>query len=157
MNCPHCASTTTKEQTQKTALGYRTFRCSVCKHLFNERTGLIAALLCALPALAFVAGCSKQQEEPAKPAQPDAAHAEHSAPGGRVEPRVAGRRRSDDGDLRIRKAPGQLEHPHLDTAPRRGVVPRQEQDLHLIARLPSASRKACAHSSRQSSVQTVCP
>jgi len=39
MNCPHCASATTKEQTQKTTLGYRTFRCSACKHLFNERTG----------------------------------------------------------------------------------------------------------------------
>src|SRR6476659_495523 len=39
MTCPHCASTTTKEQTQKTTLGYRMFRCSACKHLFNERTG----------------------------------------------------------------------------------------------------------------------
>jgi transposase-like protein len=39
MNCPHCASTTTKEQIQKTTLGYRTFRCSACKHRFNERTG----------------------------------------------------------------------------------------------------------------------
>ena len=39
MNCPHCASTTTKEQPQKTTLGYRTFRCSACKRLFNERTG----------------------------------------------------------------------------------------------------------------------
>ena len=39
MNCPHCASTTTKEQTQKTTLGYRMFRCSTCKRLFNERTG----------------------------------------------------------------------------------------------------------------------
>ena len=39
MNCPHCASTTTKEQAQKTTLGYRVFRCSACKHLFNERTG----------------------------------------------------------------------------------------------------------------------
>jgi transposase-like protein len=39
MHCPHCASVTTKEQTQKTTLGYRTFRCSACKHLFNERTG----------------------------------------------------------------------------------------------------------------------
>jgi len=38
MNCPHCASATTKEQTQKTTLGYRIFRCSACKHLFNERT-----------------------------------------------------------------------------------------------------------------------
>jgi transposase-like protein len=39
MNCPYCASTTTKEQTQKTTLGYRVFRCSACKHRFNERTG----------------------------------------------------------------------------------------------------------------------
>jgi putative transposase len=39
MHCPHCASVTTKEQTQQTTLGYRTFRCSVCKRLFNERTG----------------------------------------------------------------------------------------------------------------------
>ncbi|GHO64132.1 hypothetical protein KSC_030240 [Ktedonobacter sp. SOSP1-52] len=39
MNCPHCASTSTKEQTRKTAIGYRMFRCSTCKHRFNERTG----------------------------------------------------------------------------------------------------------------------
>jgi transposase-like protein len=39
MNCPHCTSTTTKKQNQKTTLGYCTFRCSACKHLFNERTG----------------------------------------------------------------------------------------------------------------------
>ncbi|GHO61708.1 hypothetical protein KSC_006000 [Ktedonobacter sp. SOSP1-52] len=39
MNCPHCASATTKEQSQKTTLGYRMFHCSACKHLFNERTG----------------------------------------------------------------------------------------------------------------------
>ncbi|GHO64455.1 hypothetical protein KSC_033470 [Ktedonobacter sp. SOSP1-52] len=39
MNCPHCASATAKEQTQKTTLGYRVFRCSACKHRFNERTG----------------------------------------------------------------------------------------------------------------------
>ena len=39
MNCPHCTSTTTKEQTNKTVLGYRTFRCSVCRRGFNERTG----------------------------------------------------------------------------------------------------------------------
>src|SRR3954452_9261772 len=38
MNCPHCASTT-KEETQRTSLGYRVFRCSACKHRFNERTG----------------------------------------------------------------------------------------------------------------------
>ena len=39
MNCPHCASTATKEQTKKTSLGYRTVRCSACKRTFNERTG----------------------------------------------------------------------------------------------------------------------
>lgn len=39
MNCSHCASTTTKERTKKTSLGYRTFRCSICKCAFNERSG----------------------------------------------------------------------------------------------------------------------
>src|SRR5436305_488364 len=39
MNCPHCASTATKEQTKKTSLSYRTFRCSACRCIFNERTG----------------------------------------------------------------------------------------------------------------------
>jgi putative transposase len=39
MNCPHSTSLATKEQRKKTALGYRTFRCSICKRLFNERTG----------------------------------------------------------------------------------------------------------------------
>ncbi len=39
MNCPHCASTTTKEQTKQTWLCYRTARCSVCHCTFNERTG----------------------------------------------------------------------------------------------------------------------
>jgi putative transposase len=39
MNCRHCASTTTKEQTKKTSLGYRTLRCSICRRTFNERTG----------------------------------------------------------------------------------------------------------------------
>lgn len=39
MNCPHCASGTTKEQTKRTALGYRTFRGFACKQTFNERTG----------------------------------------------------------------------------------------------------------------------
>ena len=28
MNCPHCASPSTKEQRKITALGYRTFRCA---------------------------------------------------------------------------------------------------------------------------------
>src|SRR5215468_6245790 len=39
MSCPHCRSTTTMEQAQRTAQGYRKFRCQVCKRLFNERTG----------------------------------------------------------------------------------------------------------------------
>lgn len=39
MNCPRCTSPSTKEQRKKTILGYRTFRCPACKHLFNERTG----------------------------------------------------------------------------------------------------------------------
>ncbi|GHO72823.1 hypothetical protein KSD_05940 [Ktedonobacter sp. SOSP1-85] len=39
MNCSHCDSATTEEQKQKTALGYRTFRCSTCQQRFNERTG----------------------------------------------------------------------------------------------------------------------
>ncbi|WP_201394434.1 IS6 family transposase [Ktedonobacter sp. SOSP1-85] len=39
MNCPHCASATTKERTKKTTLGYRTFHCLDCKQTFNERTG----------------------------------------------------------------------------------------------------------------------
>jgi transposase-like protein len=38
MNCPHCTSLSTKEQRKKTILGYRIFRCSACKHVFNERT-----------------------------------------------------------------------------------------------------------------------
>jgi transposase-like protein len=39
MICPYCLSATTKEQTKKTSLGYRAFRCSACHRLFNERTG----------------------------------------------------------------------------------------------------------------------
>ena len=39
MNCPSCASPTTQEQSKKTALGYRVFRCSACHRTFNERTG----------------------------------------------------------------------------------------------------------------------
>src|SRR6266567_2904834 len=39
MNCPHCASATTREQVKKTVLGHRTFRCFDCKQAFNERTG----------------------------------------------------------------------------------------------------------------------
>ena len=39
MHCPHCTSATVREQTKKTVLGYRTFRCPNCKQMFNERTG----------------------------------------------------------------------------------------------------------------------
>ena len=39
MTCPHCAATTPRELTKRTQLGYRTFRCSGCRHQFNERTG----------------------------------------------------------------------------------------------------------------------
>ncbi len=39
MNCPHCASIATKEQTKRTRLGYRTLHCLACKRTFNERTG----------------------------------------------------------------------------------------------------------------------
>jgi putative transposase len=39
MPCPHCRAASTTEQSQRTALGYRKFRCQVCKRLFNERTG----------------------------------------------------------------------------------------------------------------------
>jgi len=39
MDCPTCAATATREQPQRTALGYRTFRCTVCRCRFNERSG----------------------------------------------------------------------------------------------------------------------
>ncbi len=39
MNCPSCASCNTSESSQKTSLGYCTFRCLDCKRRFNERTG----------------------------------------------------------------------------------------------------------------------
>ena len=37
MNCPHCASPTTREQTKKASLAYRMFRCSLGRRIFNER------------------------------------------------------------------------------------------------------------------------
>jgi transposase-like protein len=39
MPCPHCAATATVEQSRRTALGYRTFRCGRCRRMSNERTG----------------------------------------------------------------------------------------------------------------------
>ncbi len=39
MLCLCCAATATTEQSRRTALGYRTFRCRACRRTFNERTG----------------------------------------------------------------------------------------------------------------------
>jgi transposase-like protein len=39
MWCPHCESTDTNERRERTALGYRRFRCHTCNREFNERTG----------------------------------------------------------------------------------------------------------------------
>ncbi len=39
MPCPHCGSTTAQEQATLTSLGYRTFRCVICRRRFNERSG----------------------------------------------------------------------------------------------------------------------
>jgi putative transposase len=39
MTCPHCESTATTERSDRTALGYRRFRCRDCKRVCNERTG----------------------------------------------------------------------------------------------------------------------
>src|SRR5260370_17505147 len=39
MNCPHCTATSTRERAKKTKLGYATFFCPNCQHVFNERTG----------------------------------------------------------------------------------------------------------------------
>ncbi len=39
MACPRCAATMPRESMKRTQLDYRIFRCSVCQHQFNERTG----------------------------------------------------------------------------------------------------------------------
>jgi putative transposase len=39
MDCPHCGSAATTERSDRTALGYRKFRCRHCGQGFNERTG----------------------------------------------------------------------------------------------------------------------
>jgi hypothetical protein len=36
MNCPHCASSATKERTKKTSLGYRTFCCESVQTHFHR-------------------------------------------------------------------------------------------------------------------------
>jgi transposase-like protein len=39
MTCPHCESTATTEGTDRTALGYRRFRCRDCGHVFKNAQG----------------------------------------------------------------------------------------------------------------------
>lgn len=39
MNCPYCMSSTIKNLSKKTSLGYQIFRCLNCGRIFNERTG----------------------------------------------------------------------------------------------------------------------
>ncbi|MCM8735749.1 DDE-type integrase/transposase/recombinase [Azospirillum sp. A1-3] len=41
MRCPHCHSTATSERSDRTAHGYRRFRCRECQRGFNERTGSV--------------------------------------------------------------------------------------------------------------------
>jgi putative transposase len=41
MPCPHCCSTKTTERSDRTAHGYRRFRCQGCGRGFNERTGSV--------------------------------------------------------------------------------------------------------------------
>ena len=39
MHCPKCRSTAVKERPERTAQGYRRFRCLDCAKQFNERSG----------------------------------------------------------------------------------------------------------------------
>ncbi len=39
MNCPHCASSETRERAKKTVMGYRISQCQQCRRTFNERSG----------------------------------------------------------------------------------------------------------------------
>src|SRR6186713_1182396 len=41
MPCPHCCSARTTERSDRTAHGYRRFRCQGCGRGFNERTGSV--------------------------------------------------------------------------------------------------------------------
>jgi putative transposase len=41
MPCPHCCSARTTERSDRTAHGYRRFRCGGCGRGFNERTGSV--------------------------------------------------------------------------------------------------------------------
>lgn len=39
MRCPSCQTSATHEFLRTTTLGYRVFRCRLCRRTFNERTG----------------------------------------------------------------------------------------------------------------------
>ena len=41
MPCPHCCSARTTERSDRTAHGFRRFRCRDCGRRFNERTGSV--------------------------------------------------------------------------------------------------------------------
>src|SRR3954470_5821227 len=41
MPCPHCCSAKTTERSDRTAYGYRRFRCQGCGRGLNERTGSV--------------------------------------------------------------------------------------------------------------------
>ncbi|WP_451984530.1 IS6 family transposase [Azospirillum endophyticum] len=41
MRCPHCQSASTTERSDRTAHGYRRFRCRECRRGFNERSGSV--------------------------------------------------------------------------------------------------------------------
>ena len=38
MRCPACGSTTVSERPERTAQGYRRYRCETCDKQFNERS-----------------------------------------------------------------------------------------------------------------------
>ena len=40
MRCPKCRSPSVKERPERTAQGYRRFRCADCTKQFNERSGV---------------------------------------------------------------------------------------------------------------------
>ncbi len=39
VNCPHCDAGATGRRGRRSSLGYRTFFCTVCRRIFNERSG----------------------------------------------------------------------------------------------------------------------
>ena len=47
MNCPHCQSSSTREQEGRIVQGFRRFGCQDCRRRFNERTGTALRVLFA--------------------------------------------------------------------------------------------------------------